>query len=127
MLSKPEVKRLAAKYDIGNVPGYLSYPSVSKWRQPVSEADVIEICDHQMSSKDAYLYFHFPYCQTLCYYCGCYMKVTASPTDRYDEYIGAIDKELDLKLRNNIVEVGDMHWGGGTPTYMSCEQIARVF
>jgi oxygen-independent coproporphyrinogen-3 oxidase len=118
-----EAQRLASKYDIGNVPGYLSYPAVAKWKQPISEGEVVELC---RSANDAYLYLHFPYCQTLCTYCACYMKVTSSPKERYDEYISALEKELDLKLAEKPV-VGEMHWGGGTPTYMDCDQIERIF
>jgi oxygen-independent coproporphyrinogen III oxidase len=126
MLSDIDVRRLTSKYDIGNVPGYLSYPAVSKWRQPITDADVLEA--FRASSNDAYLYFHFPYCETLCYYCTCYMKVTSNPKQRYDEYIRGIEREMDLKLRGGEPPVvGDMHWGGGTPTYMDCAQIERVF
>ena len=126
MLSAEEMAKLARKYDIGNVPGYLSYPAVSKWRQEIGPEEVVAMS--RASTENAYLYFHFPYCETLCYYCACYMKVTNSPKQRYDEYISALELEMDLKLRDSDRPVvGEMHWGGGTPTYMDCEQIERVF
>jgi oxygen-independent coproporphyrinogen III oxidase len=128
MPSDAEVRRLTGKYEIGNVPGYLSYPAVSKWHQPMTARDVIDVSRATAQAGDSYLYFHFPYCETLCYYCACYMKVTANPKERYDEYIRGIEKELELKLRDcDAITAGDMHWGGGTPTYMDCEQMERVF
>ncbi len=129
MLDRPDVKRLTAKYDIGSVPGYLSYPVVTKWNQPIAPREVAELCRRPKASDDAYLYFHFPYCQTLCYYCACYMKVTANPDERYDDYLRALETELALKLgsRHEPLGAGEMHWGGGTPTYMSCAQIERAF
>ena len=125
MTSDDQVRKLTAKYEIGNMPGYLSYPAVSKWSQKISEGDVIDICKR---SAGSFLYFHWPYCESLCFYCACYMKVTSSPKERYDEYIVGIEKELDLKLKDvGRISAGEMHWGGGTPTYMSCEQIERAF
>jgi oxygen-independent coproporphyrinogen III oxidase len=125
--SPDELTRLGAKYDVGNQPGYLSYPAVSHWSQPIGDGEVLDIVG--ATADDAYLYFHFPYCETLCYYCACYMAVTANPKERYDAYVTAILAELDLKLaaRGRPLVVGEMHWGGGTPTYMSCAQIERVF
>jgi oxygen-independent coproporphyrinogen-3 oxidase len=131
MMSSQRLQYLTEKYDIGNVPGYLSYPAVAKWKRPITEQEVLGTFERELgSSSDAYLYFHFPYCQTLCYYCACYMKVTADPKTRYDDYIRALDRELEMKIdrvRSERVHAGQMHWGGGTPTYMSCEQIERAF
>lgn len=128
MPSDAEVRRLTDKYEIGNMPGYLSYPAVSKWTQPVTARDVVDVSKAASEAGDSFLYFHFPYCETLCYYCACYMKVTANPKERYDEYIRGIEREIELKLSEcGTITAGEMHWGGGTPTYMDCEQIERVF
>ncbi len=126
--SDAEIRRLTDKYEIGNMPGYLSYPTVSKWEQPVTVREVIDVSNATARARDSFLYFHFPYCESLCYYCACYMKVTANPKERYDEYIRGIEQELELKLREcGTITAGEMHWGGGTPTYMDCDQIERAF
>jgi oxygen-independent coproporphyrinogen-3 oxidase len=127
MLQNTDIQRLTAKYDVGNPPAYLSYPVVSKWRQSITDGEVLEIA--RAAPDDAYLYFHFPYCETLCYYCACYMAVTSNPKERYDDYVRALLEEVDLKLgaRERPLVVGEMHWGGGTPTYMDCHQIESAF
>jgi oxygen-independent coproporphyrinogen-3 oxidase len=132
MLSDAELKHLTEKYDMGNVPGYLSYPVMSHWKHAIQEEDVLSVFEREGASTkgDAYIYFHSPFCQTLCYYCACFMQVTLDPKRRYDGYIDAVERELDLKfnrLGGRRLRAGEMHWGGGTPTYMDCEQIERVF
>ena len=98
-LTDSELETLASKYDVGKVPGYLSYPVMAHWRQRIHERDVIELCRREVEATNgcAYLYFHFPYCQTLCYYCACFMKVTSKPRSRYDAYIEALESELGIK------------------------------
>jgi oxygen-independent coproporphyrinogen-3 oxidase len=132
MLSDAELKHLTEKYDMGNVPGYLSYPVMSHWKQAIQQEDVLSVFEREGTSTkgDAYIYFHSPFCQTLCYYCACFMQVTLDPKRRHDGYIDAVERELDLKfnrLGGRRLRTGEMHWGGGTPTYMDCEQIERVF
>ncbi len=128
-ISDDELARLTTKYDVANIPGYLSYPTVGRWTQPISDAEVLTAFQREVdtSASGAYLYFHFPYCEALCYYCACYMKVTSDPEGRYDEYIDSVEQELGQKIASGPVRAGQMHWGGGTPTYMSCAQIERVF
>ncbi len=127
MIAREEVLRLTRKYEIGNQPGYLSYPAVSKWRHSLSATEVQEACASLV--EDSYLYFHFPYCETLCWYCSCYMRITSDPDSKYDQYLAALEREIELKLAPPSARrtVGEMHWGGGTPTYMSCAQIERAF
>jgi oxygen-independent coproporphyrinogen III oxidase len=132
MNSDPKLVHLTSKYDLNNVSGYLSYPPIGKWNDPITDAEVLDIFGREkLSPEGTYLYFHFPYCETLCYYCICYMKVTADPNTRYDKYLVALDQELALKIdcggSNPSFPVREMHWGGGTPTYMNCRQIERAF
>ncbi len=132
MLTDRDLKHLTDKYDMGNVPGYLSYPVISQWKAAIEHEDVLSVFERELASTqgDAYLYLHSPFCQTLCYYCACFMQVTGDPENRYDTYIEAVDQELQLKfdrIDNRRCRAGEMHWGGGTPTYMSSKQIERVF
>lgn len=73
------------------------------------------------------LYVHLPFCRSLCYYCGCHMLVTAR-RERIDEYVQYLKLEIDLIAKelaeaNTVVQ---LHWGGGTPTYLSPPQIGEL-
>jgi oxygen-independent coproporphyrinogen-3 oxidase len=132
MISERVLERLTQKYDMGNVPAYLSYPVMSHWKHRIQHSEVLALFEREVTlgTRDAYLYFHFPYCQTLCYYCLCFMQVTSDPKGRYDGYLDAMEQELKLKfdvVGQRRLRVGEMHWGGGTPTYMACDQIERAF
>ncbi|HED37916.1 MAG TPA: oxygen-independent coproporphyrinogen III oxidase, partial [Ignavibacteria bacterium] len=73
---------------------------------------------------DLSLYYHLPYCDTLCYFCGCNMLITRN-RDRVKEYIKYVKKEIDL-LRAYILtgrKVSQLHWGGGTPTHLRPDEI----
>src|SRR5687768_1686377 len=73
------------------------------------------------------LYFHFPFCENLCYFCGCNMMVTH---DRrmIREYNEHLKKEIELlrPLISESRETVQMHWGGGTPSYLSPEEIREI-
>lgn len=128
-VSNEELSRLTTKYDVANIPGYLSYPTVARWSDTISDEEVLTAFRREVdtSTSGAYLYFHYPYCETLCYYCACYMQVTSEPESRYDAYLASLEKELALKVGDGPIRAGQMHWGGGTPTYMSAKQIERAF
>lgn len=122
-----ELEYLAKKYDETNIPLYLSYPTTSWWKDEVDEAAFVQ--RYQKQSKP-FLYFHFPYCQKACYYCCCYKYVTSDESKK-DIYIQYLEKEFRNKLSllgiERLTNIAHMHWGGGTPTYMSCKQIDKVF
>jgi oxygen-independent coproporphyrinogen-3 oxidase len=73
------------------------------------------------------LYCHIPFCDTVCYYCGC-NKVVTKDKSRAEPYIEALFKEIDIQSslfdKDRLVE--QMHFGGGTPTFLSGEQIIRI-
>jgi oxygen-independent coproporphyrinogen-3 oxidase len=79
-------------------------------------------------APDLSLYFHFPFCRSLCSYCGCTVVVTRE-TGRIDNYLDDMKKEIDLLaglIRPDRKTV-QVQWGGGTPTYLSPEQIRDIF
>jgi oxygen-independent coproporphyrinogen-3 oxidase len=74
------------------------------------------------------LYCHFPFCRSLCSFCGCTVLVTQE-TDRIDDYLDDMKREVDLlagllKPERKAVQ---LQWGGGTPTYLSPRQIRDIF
>jgi oxygen-independent coproporphyrinogen-3 oxidase len=123
----PEIKFLSEKYDETNVPLYLSYPTTSWWNDAPDEDSFVKSYGPE---ETPFLYFHFPYCKRACYYCCCYKEVTQSDTKK-QIYIEHLKKELALKLDklcvDRLARVKHMHWGGGTPTYMSLRQIEDIF
>lgn len=73
------------------------------------------------------VYVHVPFCQSLCYYCAC-NKVIAPTRDRVEPYLQALLREIDLTAQccGDAQPVVQMHWGGGTPTFLTDDEIDRV-
>ncbi|MBT8341143.1 MAG: oxygen-independent coproporphyrinogen III oxidase [Desulfatitalea sp.] len=124
--SIPKIDQLARKYNEANIPLYLSYPTSNWWNKPLDEDEFVKT---HGSGLPPFLYFHFPYCRTPCYYCMCY-KYVSNDTRHNDIYIDYLQKEfshtLDRLGINGQNRVRHVHWGGGTPTYLTCAQIDKV-
>jgi oxygen-independent coproporphyrinogen III oxidase len=77
--------------------------------------------------EDISLYFHFPFCDTLCYFCGCTTVITRN-RDKIREYLSYLKKEIALyaSALGPARRVVQMHWGGGTPTYLSPDEIREI-
>jgi len=120
---------LLKKYDQPG-PRYTSYPTAPYFHEGVDEQVYrkhIEKDNQLKKDEPISLYFHLPFCDTLCYFCGCNMMVTHN-RQKIEKYINYLIKEMAL-LRPLIGEkrkVMQLHWGGGTPTYLSPEQIRRL-
>jgi len=116
---------LLAKYNISG-PRYTSYPTALEFNQDYHLADYLH-CLHQLSDdKSLSLYIHIPFCQNICYYCGC-NKIITKTRSKAEEYVEYLIKEIRLlakELGNNPLR--QIHWGGGTPTYLSIEQISQI-
>lgn len=126
-----EIEYLAKKYDETNIPLYLSYPTTSYWKDRADrESYAHSYAESFRQSASPFLYFHFPYCRKACYYCCCYKTVTSDESEK-DRYVTYLEKELKLKLEvmqsSRLSGIAQMHWGGGTPTYLTCSQIERAF
>ncbi len=120
---------LLKKYDRPG-PRYTSYPTAPLFNESFGVDDyrgaIIET--NQLDSRsDISLYFHFPFCDTLCYFCGCTMMVTRDK-NRIEEYLRYVKKEIDLiaPLIASGRRVTQLHWGGGTPTHLSPEQLLDI-
>jgi len=117
------------KYDKPG-PRYTSYPTAPHFNESFTREDFLsEIQTSNAGDNPANLslYFHLPYCDTLCYFCGCNMIITRN-RERVSQYISYVIKEIDLlkKLINPARMVTQLHWGGGTPTHLSSEEIAKL-
>ncbi len=120
---------LLRKYDRPG-PRYTSYPTAPVFSPsfgPKEYREEINRTNSARDSSDLSLYFHFPFCDTLCYFCGCTMLVTHS-RDRIREYNTYLKKEIDMisPLVSRKRRVSQLHWGGGTPSYLDPEEILEV-
>ena len=117
---------LIKKYDRPG-PRYTSYPTAPQFNNSfTSEKYLDEIIrtNNELNPPELSLYYHLPFCDTLCYFCGCNMIITRN-RDRIKEYIRYLKNEIDL-LRTYIVDgrkVAQLHWGGGTPTHLDPDEI----
>ncbi len=111
-------------------PRYTSYPTAPVFSDEFTpddfEREIIET-NNDSAPTDLSLYFHFPYCDTLCYFCGCNMMVTQK-REHIEEYNLYLKKEIDMivPLMSKDRKVEQMHWGGGTPTYLSPDEIRDI-
>ncbi len=118
---------LIRKYDVPG-PRYTSYPTAPNFREDVGREQVEEaVRANQEGGGPLSLYFHIPFCQTLCWYCGCTKVITRNPAQS-EPYLEALHEEMRRKSGwiGEGREVVQIHFGGGTPTYLEPEQIRRM-
>ncbi|WP_301378148.1 MULTISPECIES: oxygen-independent coproporphyrinogen III oxidase [Thalassolituus] len=107
-------------------PRYTSYPTAVEFTPATSDA-----CERSAlaadSDKPLSLYFHIPFCRHVCYYCGC-NKIVTKHRDRAEAYLAELYREIDLKaaLVDRSRPVEQLHLGGGTPTYLSDDQLRQL-
>lgn len=114
-----------------DVPGprYTSYPTVPEWQSDYGNEEFWGSVDRASRSKDPLgLYVHVPFCAERCSFCGCNVVVTRSSAkaDRYLDYL-AREIELVAPPLAGARRLAQIHWGGGTPTFLSPTQIQRLF
>jgi oxygen-independent coproporphyrinogen III oxidase len=113
-----------------NVPGprYTSYPTAVQFQEIDNSETVIKTLKKRNSEpRNISLYFHVPFCFSLCWYCGC-TKIITKNTDRGDVYIEYLVKEMDL-IKEQLhpeSQVIQLHMGGGTPTFLKPDQLRRL-
>ncbi|MEE8165609.1 MAG: oxygen-independent coproporphyrinogen III oxidase [Myxococcota bacterium] len=135
MQSLPIVAReVFQRYAGCSLPRHVSYPMPTWWREVGGdEADAIRAeSARAIPTRDLSLYLHLPFCEALCKFCACnrtVMKKTAKDTDqRTEAYVAAIEGEI-RRLGDSVGAgrpVRQIHWGGGTPTYLSPRHIERL-
>ncbi len=120
---------LLKKYDIHG-PRYTSYPTALQFSEQFTAQDYYEHV--QQSNEDPIpkplsLYIHIPFCQSLCYYCGCH-KIVTQNTAKARQYLDALEYEIELQARNfnKDRQVKQIHLGGGTPTYLQPQYIQQL-
>ena len=101
------------------VPRYTSYPTAVQFHDGVGPGDYKSWLGEITPEKPISLYVHIPFCQSLCWYCGCNTTVPNS-YDRVGKYLLALKTEIELVAENTSdqVTVSHLHFGGGTPSYL---------
>ena len=109
-------------------PRYTSYPTAVQFTDSFTADDYIKQIELSNSSQgDLSLYFHIPFCDTICYYCGC-NKIVTKNRKRAEPYLEHLHKEIALQASyfDNKRVVTQLHWGGGTPTFISHQQMQQL-
>ncbi len=118
---------LIKKYDQSG-PRYTSYPTAVKFNEAFGEAEYREVAGKSNDSDNPLsLYFHIPFCDTICFYCAC-NKIATKDRSKAAEYLQRVKKELVMQgeLFDNSRPVEQLHWGGGTPTFLSGEEMREL-
>ncbi len=113
-----------------NVPGprYTSYPPANHFTDQVSFDDIRgKIRSNNVAPRDLSLYIHLPFCQSLCWYCGCTTVITTR-RESSGTYLDYLAKEMDLMggFLNPDRKVVQMHLGGGTPTFLKPAELRAL-
>ena len=118
---------LIARYD-GRGPRYTSYPTALQFTDRFTADDYRKFAlQSNATDRPLSLYVHIPFCQSLCYYCGCNKIVTRNQT-RVSRYLDNLYREIDMQaeLFASTRRVEQLHFGGGTPTYLAEQQLAQL-
>ncbi|MCK4833624.1 MAG: oxygen-independent coproporphyrinogen III oxidase [Gammaproteobacteria bacterium] len=122
-------KNLIRRYDTFG-PRYTSYPTAVQFTTDYGADDYLNWTKH--SNEDPIpaplsLYLHIPFCDTICYYCGC-SKVITKDKSKATPYIKLLKQEIKLQgaLFAKDREVTQIHWGGGTPTFLDDKEIYEI-
>ncbi|MDI9613558.1 MAG: oxygen-independent coproporphyrinogen III oxidase, partial [Acidobacteriota bacterium] len=114
-----------------NVPGprYTSYPTAPEWDDAFGPADYEhELGESNASGRPLSLYMHLPFCESLCLFCGCNVVIRKNHDDALP-YLETLRREIaQVALHvDRARPVVQFHWGGGSPTYFSADQLEDLF
>lgn len=116
------------KYAVAG-PRYTSYPPANKFHDRLEEVDLPAAirADNADAARPLSLYFHLPFCESRCWYCGCTTIITRRK-DWAGDYAADLEREMDLMVRDLHPDrqVDQLHFGGGTPTFFEPEVLQRL-
>jgi oxygen-independent coproporphyrinogen III oxidase len=120
---------LIRNYDVAG-PRYTSYPTADRFVEAFGDTQVRQWLGKRNIggiSQPLCVYVHVPFCDTVCYYCGCNKHVTKDHSKSV-KYVDYLEKELALldPLLGARRRISELHWGGGTPTFLSHDEMARL-
>lgn len=122
---------LLTRFDVPG-PRYTSYPTADRFVEAFGEADYVQALTQRKSGLvgkqlPLSLYVHIPFCESLCYYCAC-NKIITKHKERAADYLRYLTKEVELHTRHlgQGQSVSQLHLGGGTPTFMSDDELRQL-
>jgi len=118
---------LVQKYNVAG-PRYTSYPPATKFTDAISwEQLSAKIDGNNRTARDLSVYFHIPFCETLCWFCGCTTVITLNH-DKGMTYVEALGREVAAMAPrlNPQRKVVQLHFGGGSPTFLKPDEIRRL-
>src|SRR5437588_168170 len=112
-------------------PRYTSYPTAPEWDDafgPEQLRVALQEAEAKPEPASVSLYFHLPFCEALCLFCGCNVVINKKHEVTIP-YLANIKKEVNWVSEqiNPKRKVEQLHWGGGTPTYLSADQIEELY
>ena len=120
---------LIRKYDASG-PRYTSYPTADRFVEAFGEVQFRQWLTKRnigAISLPLSVYVHLPFCDRLCYYCGC-NKIVTRDHARSAKYIKYLEREMQLvgEMLGSERRIRQLHWGGGTPTFLAREEMAAL-
>ncbi len=108
-------------------PRYTSYPTAVSFTPEFTNTNYFwhaQQSNYNNTLKPLSLYFHIPFCDTICFYCAC-NKIATKDYSKADTYLRYLYREIDMQkvLFSSERTVEQLHWGGGTPTFLNHQQI----
>lgn len=118
---------LIRRYDQSG-PRYTSYPTAVEFDESFDATVYQAACARSNESgRPLSIYFHLPFCDTVCFYCAC-NKIATKDRSLVQPYLDRVYRELDMQsqLFDQSRQVKQLHWGGGTPTFLSNAQMIEL-
>ncbi|WP_295884254.1 oxygen-independent coproporphyrinogen III oxidase [uncultured Thiohalocapsa sp.] len=118
---------LIKRYDQSG-PRYTSYPTAVEFDPAFDAGRYAEVCrETNASARPLSLYFHIPFCDTVCFYCAC-NKIATKDRTLVQPYLDRVYQEMAMQsaLFDDDRVVEQLHWGGGTPTFISHDQMREL-
>jgi len=117
---------LLRRFDIPG-PRYTSYPTADRFVEAFGEGELVQALAQRRPGSPLSLYLHIPFCESLCYYCAC-NKIITKKHERGAAYLRLLSREIDLYTRHigQGQPVTQLHLGGGSPTFLSDDELAEV-
>jgi oxygen-independent coproporphyrinogen III oxidase len=126
-------KDLLRRFDVPG-PRYTSYPTADRFVEAFGEADYVRALDARSGGAAIVgggaplsIYVHVPFCESVCYYCAC-NKVITKHHERAAEYLDALEQDIALHVAHlgRGQRVSQLHFGGGSPTFLSDAELERL-
>lgn len=116
-------RELIEKYGEARLPRYTSYPTAPRFAPGIGAGTYGDWLAAIPASEAISLYLHIPFCRSMCWYCGCHTSITQKDQPILD-YLDVLKREVRLvaKAAGKPLKVGQIHFGGGTPTIMTPEE-----